>query len=173
MCSGRTRCYICGRGTVIFNGGVVHRVVHGTSDRSCVFGTQRCLFSLRIGVSVVCKEIHAREGEARGGKRVLSGANVKRPIDGYECAKMDVLKAKQRLACAFDNYRPLSFVERRPFVSAGAAFLAGVLFGRPFSRKSAANQPLQQGLLYSVRPIINLLTALLPILISRASSSDG
>lgn len=42
----------------------------------------------------------------------------------------DLQMAKERLMAAAAGYRPLGFVQKRPWQSVGAAFAAGFLFSR-------------------------------------------
>lgn len=94
----------------------------------------------------------------------------------YYEAQERVLEAKLRFLRAAEGCKPLGFVSRRPLVSIGGALLAGILVGRPFRSKrvpGAQAQAVRTSASLPLPQILSLVTTLVPLFFSRASSSGG
>lgn len=84
-----------------------------------------------------------------------------------ENAEIALLKAKIAFIKASDNVSPFSIVDRRPLTSLGCAFLLG------FGLRALTPLKKDATLVASVAEIGGIVSRLLPLVYSRASSSGG
>ncbi len=83
--------------------------------------------------------------------------------------QLDLLKAKIAFIRASRNVSPLGMVERHPYASLGVAFLLGMGANAATSTNKGNSFPL----LTAIAEIGGVASRILPLLISRASSSGG